>query len=237
MRRSFFRHVLRRALGPCVRPVLPVQYADGTFTFTTRGYGHCVGLSQHGAQSHGRRRRRLAGNFDLLFPGCEVVGKAKGCAVESILKIQPCIVGGGCLHPPAGATSIAPYKRQPPLTPSPAFFQYAHDECRQQTAAQQATKKSMGLSITAMRNNPPWGAGQRQPNLHSQRTGQAAACHAGGHHAQRITQRKGQRTLGYKGCPHQQVLRRGATLLPGESGAGTAGRPAPRRWAAPCRRS
>ena len=53
--------------------------------------------------------------------------------------------------------------------------------------------------------------------LHSQRTGQAAACHAGGHHAQRITQRKGQRTLGYKGCPHQQVLRRGATLLPGEA--------------------
>lgn len=58
---------LRRALA-LRSTCFAVQYADGTFTFTTRGYGHCVGLSQHGAQSHGEGGADWPGNFDLLFP-------------------------------------------------------------------------------------------------------------------------------------------------------------------------
>ena len=47
---------------------------------------------------------------------------------------------------------------------------------------------------------------------HGQKARKAAACHTGGHHAQRVAQRKGQRPLGDKRCPHQQVLRRSAAL-------------------------
>ena len=109
---------------------------------------------------------------------------------------------------PTKAAAILPLHR---------LFQYAHDERRQQTAAQQSNQKSDGVIDHRDEEQPAVGGRAAAAKLHSQCTGQAAACHAGGHHAQRITQRKGQRALGYKGCPHQQVLRRGATLLLGEA--------------------
>lgn len=74
---------LRRALA-LRSTCFAVQYADGTFTFTTRGYGHCVGLSQHGAQSMAEGGADWPGNFDLLFPRVRGSGvKQKGCAVEA----------------------------------------------------------------------------------------------------------------------------------------------------------
>ena len=39
---------VRRLLG-LRSATFSVTYAEGTFTFTVRGYGHGVGMSQHGA--------------------------------------------------------------------------------------------------------------------------------------------------------------------------------------------
>ena len=63
---------LRRALA-LRSTCFTVQYADGTFTFTTRGYGHCVGLSQHGAQSMAEGGADWRELLTYYFPGCEVV--------------------------------------------------------------------------------------------------------------------------------------------------------------------
>ena len=63
---------LRRALA-LRSTCFTVQYADGTFTFTTRGYGHCVGLSQHGAQSMAEGGADWREILTYYFPGCEVV--------------------------------------------------------------------------------------------------------------------------------------------------------------------
>ena len=63
---------LRRALA-LRSTCFAVQYADGTFTFTTRGYGHCVGLSQHGAQSMAEGGADWREILTYYFPGCEVV--------------------------------------------------------------------------------------------------------------------------------------------------------------------
>ena len=63
---------LRRALA--LRSTsFTVQYADGAFTFTTHGYGHCVGLSQHGAQSMAEGGADWREILTYYFPGCEVV--------------------------------------------------------------------------------------------------------------------------------------------------------------------
>ena len=51
-----------------------IMLNDGdTFTFTTRGYGHCVGLSQHGAQSMAEGGADWREILTYYFPGCEVV--------------------------------------------------------------------------------------------------------------------------------------------------------------------
>ena len=63
---------LRRALA-LRSTCFAVQYADGTFAFTTRGYGHCVGLSQHGAQSMAEGGADWREILTYYFPGCEVV--------------------------------------------------------------------------------------------------------------------------------------------------------------------
>ena len=63
---------LRRALA-LRSTCFAVQYADDTFAFTTRGYGHCVGLSQHGAQSMAEGGADWREILTYYFPGCEVV--------------------------------------------------------------------------------------------------------------------------------------------------------------------
>lgn len=63
---------LRRALA-LRSTCFTVQYADGEFTFTTHGYGHCVGLSQHGAQAMAEGGADWREILTYYFPGCEVV--------------------------------------------------------------------------------------------------------------------------------------------------------------------
>ena len=58
---------LRQALG-LRSTCFTVQYQSGNFSFTTRGYGHGVGLSQWGAKGHGRAGRGLYGYFSSLLP-------------------------------------------------------------------------------------------------------------------------------------------------------------------------
>ncbi len=70
--RGFFGTRLRRALSLRFTR-FTVQYADGEFTFTTHGYGHCVGLSQHGAQSMAEGGADWWKILIYYFPGCEVV--------------------------------------------------------------------------------------------------------------------------------------------------------------------
>ena len=48
-------------------------YADGLFTFTTRGYGHGVGLSQHGAQAMAQGGATWREILLYYFPGCEIL--------------------------------------------------------------------------------------------------------------------------------------------------------------------
>ncbi len=63
---------LRRALA--LRSTsFSVQYTDGTFAFTTHGYGHGVGLSQHGAQAMAEGGAGWREILLYYFPGCEVV--------------------------------------------------------------------------------------------------------------------------------------------------------------------
>lgn len=69
---SFPGTQLRRALA-LRSTCFTVQYADGEFTFTTRGYGHCVGLSQHGAQAMAEGGATWQEILTYYFPGCEVV--------------------------------------------------------------------------------------------------------------------------------------------------------------------
>lgn len=63
---------LRRALA-LRSTCFTVQYADGEFTFITRGYGHCVGLSQHGARSMAEGGASWREILTYYFPGCELV--------------------------------------------------------------------------------------------------------------------------------------------------------------------
>ena len=64
---------LRRALA--LRSAsFTVQYNDGAFIFTTHGYGHGVGLSQHGAQAMAEGGADWREILEYYFPGCEVVG-------------------------------------------------------------------------------------------------------------------------------------------------------------------
>ena len=65
--------IARRA-GPAQR-LLSVQYVDGAFAVTTKGYGHGVGLSQWG-QKYGALGRSFSEILAAYFPGTalEVLG-------------------------------------------------------------------------------------------------------------------------------------------------------------------
>lgn len=63
---------LRGALG--LRSAsFTVEYADGYFTFTTRGYGHGVGLSQYGAKAMAEGGAGWREILTYYFPGCEIL--------------------------------------------------------------------------------------------------------------------------------------------------------------------
>lgn len=50
-----------------------VTYTDKTFTFTVRGYGHGVGLSQYGAQAMAKAGSSFEEILEHYFPGTELV--------------------------------------------------------------------------------------------------------------------------------------------------------------------
>jgi stage II sporulation protein D len=50
-----------------------VDYADNAFTFTVRGYGHGVGLSQYGAQAMAKAGSGFEEILEHYFPGTELV--------------------------------------------------------------------------------------------------------------------------------------------------------------------
>ena len=58
---------LRSALG-LRSACFSIQWDGGAFAFTTRGYGHGVGLSQWGGQGHGRTGQKLDRDPGPLFP-------------------------------------------------------------------------------------------------------------------------------------------------------------------------
>ncbi len=67
--------------GPAVRAALSlrsacftVEYADGVFTVTTRGYGHGVGLSQYGANALALTGRTHEEILAFYFPGAALGG-------------------------------------------------------------------------------------------------------------------------------------------------------------------
>ena len=49
-----------------------VDYADGAFTLTTRGYGHGVGLSQFGAKAMAEGGADWREILTYYFPGCQI---------------------------------------------------------------------------------------------------------------------------------------------------------------------
>ena len=46
---------------------------ENAFAFTTRGYGHGVGLSQYGAKAMAEQGKSWREILEWYFPGCEVV--------------------------------------------------------------------------------------------------------------------------------------------------------------------
>ena len=64
---------LRRALGlrsTCFK----VQYQSGNFSFTTRGYGHGVGLSQWGTKAMAEQGKSYADILAHYYPGTQLQG-------------------------------------------------------------------------------------------------------------------------------------------------------------------
>lgn len=49
-----------------------VEYADGTFTFTTRGYGHNVGMSQYGANAMAKEGKSYREILAYYYTGTEI---------------------------------------------------------------------------------------------------------------------------------------------------------------------
>lgn len=58
-------------------PCFSVDYSDGKFTFTTKGYGHLVGLSQYGANYLAKEGKSYKEILAHYFPGTEVVSQKK----------------------------------------------------------------------------------------------------------------------------------------------------------------
>lgn len=53
-----------------------VEYADGTFTFTTRGYGHNVGMSQYGANAMAKEGKSYREILSYYYTGTEITEAA-----------------------------------------------------------------------------------------------------------------------------------------------------------------
>lgn len=64
---------LRRALG-LRSTCFTVQYQSGNFSFTTRGYGHGVGMSQWGAKAMAEQGADYASILAHYYPGTELRG-------------------------------------------------------------------------------------------------------------------------------------------------------------------
>ncbi|MDL2214310.1 SpoIID/LytB domain-containing protein [Clostridia bacterium OttesenSCG-928-O13] len=61
-----------RKVYPVGSPDFTVSYSGGVFTFTTRGYGHCIGMSQYGAYGlalQGYNYRQILSHF---YPGTSI---------------------------------------------------------------------------------------------------------------------------------------------------------------------
>ena len=67
------KHVLRR---PSARrsTCFTVQYQSGNFSFTTRGYGHGVGLSQWGTKAMAEQGKSYADILAHYYPGTQLQG-------------------------------------------------------------------------------------------------------------------------------------------------------------------
>ena len=61
-----------RTVYPVGSPDFDVSYANGTFTFTTRGYGHCVGMSQTGAYGFALQGYNYQQILSHYFPGTTI---------------------------------------------------------------------------------------------------------------------------------------------------------------------
>ena len=64
---------LRRALG-LRSTCFTVQYQSGNFSFTTRGYGHGVGLSQWGTKAMAEQGKSYADILAHYYPGTQLQG-------------------------------------------------------------------------------------------------------------------------------------------------------------------
>ena len=64
---------LRRALG-LRSTCFTVQYQSGNFSFTTRGYGHGVGLSQWGSKAMAEQGKSYADILAHYYPGTQLQG-------------------------------------------------------------------------------------------------------------------------------------------------------------------
>ena len=62
---------LRDALG-LRSAVFSVSYSGGLFTFTTKGYGHGVGMSQHGANAMAKQGKSYADILAHYYPGTSI---------------------------------------------------------------------------------------------------------------------------------------------------------------------
>ena len=49
-----------------------VAYSDGTFTFTVRGYGHGIGMSQYGAHYMAMQGKTYKEILLHYYPGCKI---------------------------------------------------------------------------------------------------------------------------------------------------------------------
>ena len=64
---------LRQALG-LRSTCFTVRYESGAFCFTTKGYGHGVGLSQWGAKALAERGQNFADILAHYYPGTSLSG-------------------------------------------------------------------------------------------------------------------------------------------------------------------
>lgn len=73
--RSIFTGQELREIFGLRSAVFEVAYADGVFTFTTRGYGHGVGMSQYGANAMAKDGKDYREILAYYYPGAELGGR------------------------------------------------------------------------------------------------------------------------------------------------------------------